>query len=337
MFSSDGKALATVTGSMYTEPGVHVWRIPELTEEGEIIFPMDEGRESTVYIDTVRSFVGDDTSIVGSLSNDGSLAVESHRGKRIKIFDSISGEMLTSFVAHSFNEEIWGMNFSSDNSEIALSSYDGEVRIWDVSTGDELRKVDVDLGQKPFPYCWGAMAYSPDDTRFLTATCEGILKMWDTASWEELWSVEGHITDVTAARFSPDGALVATGSNDAMVKLWNAATGEAIHTLSGHTTIILWIFFSPDGKTVASSSLGGAARLWDVGSGREVLTFHSENMLGIGFSPDGTRFYTGDATQDIVRVHVLPIDELLALAKARVTRSLTADECKVHLHLDECP
>jgi WD40 repeat protein len=336
-FSSDGKGLGTVTDSIHIEPGVHVWRVPELTEDGEIIFPMEEGRMSTVYIDTVRSFIGDDTYLFGSSSNDGSLAVESHAGKKIKIFDSNSGEMLTSFHASSFEEEIFGMFFSSDNTKLALSSYDGEVRIWDVSTGDELHKLDVDLGQEPWPYCWGAMAYSPDDTRFLTATCEGTLKMWDTTSWEELWSIQGHIHDVTAARFSPDGALVATGSNDAKVKLWDAETGEAVHTLSGHTAIILWIWFSPDGKTLASSSLDGTARLWNVDSGQEVLTFYGQFMVGIGFSPDGTRFYTGDAGEDIVRVHVLPIDELIALAKTRVTRSLTTEECRVHLHLEECP
>jgi WD40 repeat protein len=292
---------------------------------------------STVYIDTVRSFIGDNTFRVGSSSNDGSLAVESHTGKRIKIFDALSGDMLTSFHAISFNEEIWGMTFSSDNTKLALSSEEGEVRIWDITTGKELYKLDVDLAHEPFPWCWGVMAYSPDDTRFLTGLCDGTLKMWDTTSWEELWSVEGHIQDVTAARFSPDGSLVATGSNDAKVKLWDTETGEAIHTLSGHTAVILWIFFSPDGKTLASSSLGGTARLWNVESGQEVLTFYGQKMDGIGFSPDGTRFYTGDAGVDIVRVHVLPIDELIALAKARVNRSLTTEECRVHMHLEECP
>jgi WD40 repeat protein len=336
-FSPDGKEMGTVTGDIYTEPGILIWRVPELTEDGEIVFPMEEGRRSTVYIDTVRSFIGDYTFRGGSPSNDGSLAVESHTGKRIKIFNATTGELLTSIYASSFEEEIWGMSLSSDNTKLALSSEDGEVRIWDVSTGEELHKLDVDLGHEPFPYCWGVMAYSPDDSRFLTGLCDGTLKMWDTTSWEELWTVEGHIQDVTAARFSPDGALVATGSGDAKVKLWNAATGEAIHTLSGHTATILWIFFSPDGKTLASSSKGGTARLWDVESGQEVLTFYGQLMVGIGFSPDGTRFYTGDVGVDIVRVHVLPIDELIALAKARVTRSLTTDECRIHLHLEECP
>ena len=37
-----------------------------------------------------------------------------------------------------------------------------------------------------------------------------------------------------------------------------------------------------------------------------------------------------------VRVFVLDIDELLAIARANVTRSFTADECRQYLH-GECP
>ena len=34
---------------------------------------------------------------------------------------------------------------------------------------------------------------------------------------------------------------------------------------------------------------------------------------------------------------LLPIDDLMALARRRVTRALTGDECRRYLHLDRCP
>jgi hypothetical protein len=43
-------------------------------------------------------------------------------------------------------------------------------------------------------------------------------------------------------------------------------------------------------------------------------------------SPDGTTALT-----------LLPVDELVAVAQARVTRDLTADECAQSLHLVSCP
>jgi hypothetical protein len=38
-----------------------------------------------------------------------------------------------------------------------------------------------------------------------------------------------------------------------------------------------------------------------------------------------------------VRIYALPIDEIIAIAKSRVTRALTTDECQKFLHTDQCP
>jgi hypothetical protein len=42
----------------------------------------------------------------------------------------------------------------------------------------------------------------------------------------------------------------------------------------------------------------------------------------------------GDGT---VRIYVLPIEDLMALARSRLTRSLTDQECQQYLHVGRCP
>jgi hypothetical protein len=37
------------------------------------------------------------------------------------------------------------------------------------------------------------------------------------------------------------------------------------------------------------------------------------------------------------RIYVLPIEELIALAKTRVTRALTTEECQKYMHVPQCP
>ncbi len=41
--------------------------------------------------------------------------------------------------------------------------------------------------------------------------------------------------------------------------------------------------------------------------------------------------------EGMVRVWALDIDDLLAIAQQKVTRSLTEDECRQYLHVDACP
>ena len=55
-----------------------------------------------------------------------------------------------------------------------------------------------------------------------------------------------------------------------------------------------------------------------------------------GLSPDGLHLATAsyDGTD---RIYVLRLEELIALAESRVTRSLTPEECRMYLHLEQCP
>jgi len=43
-----------------------------------------------------------------------------------------------------------------------------------------------------------------------------------------------------------------------------------------------------------------------------------------------------DSNGGLVRLFVLPVDELLALARNRVTRNLTEGECHQYLHQEQC-
>jgi WD40 repeat protein len=63
---------------------------------------------------------------------------------------------------------------------------------------------------------------------------------------------------------------------------------------------------------------------------------HTSNVFGVSFSPDSTRLATagGDGT---VRIYTLNMAELTDLARSRVTRALTTEECRQYFHLEQCP
>jgi hypothetical protein len=56
----------------------------------------------------------------------------------------------------------------------------------------------------------------------------------------------------------------------------------------------------------------------------------------VAYSPDGARLVatSRDAT---ARVYAATIDDLVALAQSRLTRTLTEQECQQYLHVEACP
>jgi WD40 repeat protein len=192
-----------------------------------------------------------------------------------------------------------------------------------------------------------------------SAGADGTAVIWDAATGWYLFRLSGHTSELTYAAFSPDGEQLATASRDTTVKIWDVHSGEELLTLSGHNATVNSVAFSPDGTRLASASADGTARVWDPGTGAELLSI-STHPIGVGrvaFSHEcvsppeggpeslaphasaggcGTRLITANS-DNTVRIYLLQIDELTALARSRLTRGLTDEECQQYLHVERCP
>ena len=71
---------------------------------------------------------------------------------------------------------------------------------------------------------------------------------------------------------------------------------------------------------------------------RELLTLsgHNGEVTGVAFSPDG-RAWPQPARTRAVQLYALNIQDLMTLARTRVSRSLTSKECQKYLHQEQCP
>nr|WP_269813388.1 BTAD domain-containing putative transcriptional regulator [Ornithinimicrobium sediminis] len=127
--------------------------------------------------------------------------------------------------------------------------------------------------------------------------------------------------------FHPDGQTVAFASDDPIVWIVDAHTGAVLRELAGHALPIQDVMHHPSGRMLASSSWDRTVRVWDLATGSEVAMIAS--LTGppsiLAFHPTRPWLAVADWT-GVVRVWTLDFDELVAIARSRVTRGLSDEE-----------
>ena len=158
----------------------------------------------------------------------------------------------------------------------------GEIQLWDVETGREVRRFTPDESHYRSP-----LAFSPDGrtlvsgvrTRLVPPPCSTCLYAGgETASAEpmpwvvQLWEVSTGRTLLrierpwwwAAGAFSSDGRILALAMPDRSILLHDTATGGEVCRIPAQGVLVGHLVFSPDGSLLASSTLDGGVVVWDV-------------------------------------------------------------------------
>lgn len=230
-------------------------------------------------------------------------------------------------VGHTDN--INSVCFSPDDRYVASGSEDNTIKLWDFTTGKELKTfTDTDkiysvsfsadgkyivsggrAGAKLWNIQSGAVtklsevetqiAELSSDGKYAIATAsyEGKIMLIPTTPGEKKKFFVGHAGYLWCAKFSPDGKYFASGCDDKTIRLWNISTGLAVKTFRGHTGDVRSIAFSPNGKYIASGGTTGdnTVKIWDIATGKALKTLkgHENAVESVCFSPDGKYVISG--------------------------------------------
>jgi WD40 repeat protein len=304
-FSPDGKLLASGGNRL-----VKLWHVangkrlhPYEGHEGEVTsvaFTPDgktlvsAGREgATILWDMTavkkRSSLNSLDRRAQALSADGKTLAAAGR-KAIILRDMASGKEHPLPLRIAFG--VQSIAFSQDGKFLASAGPRQSVRIWDVASGTELRKIKHQSA---------AVAFSPGGKVLAATGEEGGVTLWETATGKWIRKC-GYDRTVAAVAFSPDGRIVAGGENGGAIVLWDADTGRELHRLDGGTGTTLSMAFSSDGRMLASGSVDKVAHLWEVATGQEIGRFigHDDEVTTVAFAPDGKRLATGSRDHTIL-------------------------------------
>jgi WD40 repeat protein/basic membrane lipoprotein Med (substrate-binding protein (PBP1-ABC) superfamily)/DNA-binding SARP family transcriptional activator/energy-coupling factor transporter ATP-binding protein EcfA2 len=318
-FSPDGTLLVGGSIGIEIDDGistgigvVHAWNLE--TGQEPVLFSDDHHHRAIEVV---------------AFNPDGSQLASGDGNASLKIWDIDSGRLISAEEVQNINS-IYDVVYSPAGSLLAIG---GEYPSFYLLDGTTLERISA---YPTFGEVDG-LAFSPDGVLLAATTRTGMVEMWNTHTGEKLPTIsasEGWITDID---FSPDGEDLALASDEGIASIYQIEDQKLQLTLRGHSAPVSGVSYSPDGRWIATASQDSSARLWDATSGEELLLLRPETGVGLVdviFSPDGKMLATsGD---DAVRVFLLEINDLVDLAKRRLSRNLTNQECQRFLPGERC-
>ena len=232
----------------------------------------------------------------------------------------------------------WSVAYSPDNQLIAAGGGDSLIRIYTADSGRLVRTLSGSRGMVV------GVEFDPRYPRILASTSQDwIVRLWNVEDGTVVDSLEGHSDAVWHARFSPDGNRLVTAGADAKSVVWDVSDPHHVvrrAALRGHSYWVWDAAFSRDSRWIATAGWDSTVRVWDASTGAQVrlITVAGTRPGAVAFDPrnrlavtalDGTGRLYESATEDIAK--------LTALARRRLTRSLTAEECQDLLDRRTCP
>jgi WD40 repeat protein len=237
-----------------------------------------------------------------AFSPDGKTALTG--GDGLLLWDSATGKQL---AALGTNSKVGAATFASGGKSI-IAGYHTEqvIRIWEASTGKELRRFEGDPGQVEFlgvladgkTVVSGCQNHVKQEANRGVFTREKSLRVWDLETGKQVRLVADEM--MNRATSSLDGRLLAGGMET--IGVWDATTGRELAHFGklGH---IIALALAPDGRRLVSSVIGGPVQIWEVATRSEMgrLSGHNSTILSLAVSPDG-RIIASGGSDGVVRL-----------------------------------
>jgi WD40 repeat protein len=150
---------------------------------------------------------------------------EERRGWEWRYLDRLCRLELASFRAHSG----WagGLTYSPDGRVLATASFDGMMKFWGPTSGQQLRTFRGDTGALHYA------AFSPDGKRLATSSCDGHVTVWDPATGQDPLTLREHKDGVAEVAVSADGGQIASAGYDGIVRVWTRKMARSCSPSAG--------------------------------------------------------------------------------------------------------
>jgi WD40 repeat protein len=229
-FSPDGKTL--LSGG--ADKKIRLWDVAE----GKLLTTL-EG-----HTDAVNSarFCADGKRIV-SASKDKTVRVWNWAERRV-IHTMTTGAFAVNLALH------------PDGRRVAVGLADGQIRFWDVDTGEQFGQLRAHDG------IVRGVAFSPDGKFLVSGGDDGILKVWDHEAGRTITVFPPNVEKwIRAVHFNADGKSVFSCGDNELIQLWDLTRGREASRLQPRQGFVLSLAVSADGSVLLTGGQDKSVRL----------------------------------------------------------------------------
>jgi WD40 repeat protein len=199
----------------------------------------------------------------------------------------LQGEIRLWNVADGQVVRVWGkehrapiteIEFSPDGQMLVSVDVQSQARLWRVSTGEEVWKLE-DVR--------APAAFSPNGKVLALVSSNGIT-LWRVEDQQIIIVISNF--EVKDMIFSADGQMLITngGEEGDEIRFWDVATGKLLRRLTWHTWVVLVLGLSSKGDRLVSGSADRTIKLWRMEDGSLIgsLFGYTGGVTSVAFSPD---------------------------------------------------
>ncbi|KAL1924972.1 uncharacterized protein VTP21DRAFT_4626 [Calcarisporiella thermophila] len=280
LWGKGSKTLHTRSMSMSAVPELKDGRTE--THRGSVLFAQAQLPNSA----SIRFCAHDAEINTVQTSSDGTLFATGSSDKKIKIFNSKTGELITTLTGSM--QSVMCVAFNSTDELVIGASNDTACRLWHIGSGRIRHTLTGHIGKVY------SARFTSDTTKVITGSHDRTIKVWDLHKGYCTRTIFTYSSCNDVCLMDSDGSTIISGHLDNNVRFWDIRTGNCIKELSGiHSSQITSVYVTPDGSKLLTNSRDNSLKVVDLRTYGVVKTLQADGYTtGLNWSractsPDG--------------------------------------------------
>lgn len=160
--------------------------------------------------------------------------------------------------------KVKGLSFHPEKSWILVSTYKGELQIWDYRVSAMINQFSI-INEKGeiSDSCIRCASFHNSQPMIAAGGHDKLVHIFNYKTNRKMMALAGHADYIRSVFFHHNRPFLITASDDTTIRIWNWQNKTQVIMITGHTHYVMCAKFHPVRNLIVSGSLDKTVRIWD--------------------------------------------------------------------------